>query len=338
MTQVAIQQRRSNGFTLVELLVVIAIIGILIGLLLPAVQAAREAARRAQCSNNLKQIALALQRYHTAIGVFPYGNLDQVTTYYENGVEKRKKNTYHCRDTWMQQTLPYVEQQAMYDRYQAWNGIWVMDTPPEIKDAVVTTFVCPTDPRAPGFGGGGGFRSGGYGFQGNYVACAGDDYIKINRPPPPLDNGNSDYGMHALSGIFYSNSAIRIEDVKDGASKTLVLSEVKIRGSRSGGGWGGAGGYWGGGQHASFGFTTMEPPNTSVADRIWQCKDQTFPGSPCLNVGDDINKCVFARSYHAAGVNAAMADGSVNFFGDDVNLTVWKALGTYRGKEVVSVE
>jgi len=96
----------AGGFTLVELLVVIAIIGILIALLLPAVQAAREAARRAQCQNNLKQIALALHNYHQAVGSFPPGKITEG----------------RCCDrpsmiTWTISILPYLEQQALYDRY-----------------------------------------------------------------------------------------------------------------------------------------------------------------------------------------------------------------------------
>ncbi|MDZ7620202.1 MAG: DUF1559 domain-containing protein [Patescibacteria group bacterium] len=307
--------RRSDGtagFTLIELLVVIAIIGILIALLLPAGQAAREAARRMQCTNHLKQIALALHNYESAHKVFPFGTLDEATT------------TYHKRCTWYQQVWPYLELQPAYDQYAAWDGEWVMDAPPAIKDMVVPMFVCPSDPLAPGFGGGGGLRSGGYGFQGNYVGCAGDDYIKINRP------SYSNYALHRLRGMFFANSAVRIGHVNDGTSKTLFVSEVMVRSPKSSG-WGEGGGYWGGGQHASFGFTTMEPPNSTVSDRVYSCNDATSP--KCTTVGDDINKIVLARSKHPGGVNAAMVDGSVHFFDEEIDYIVWKGLGTREGKE-----
>jgi prepilin-type N-terminal cleavage/methylation domain-containing protein len=308
--------RKFRGFTLVELLVVIAIIGILVALLLPAVQSAREIARRTHCANNLKQVALALHQYHTALEVLPYGTMDELNM------------LYHGRDTWFQQSWPYLDQQAAYDKYQLANVQWVMDTPPELKDLVVKTFVCPSDGKAPGFGGGGGFRSGGYGFQGNYVACTGDDYIKINRPPYP------DYGIYPHTGMFWANSRVRLDHVKDGTTSTLLLSEVKIRGKRGDDGWGEGGGYWGGGQHSAFGFTTMEPPNSTVSDRAWLCKDATSPD--CTTVGDDINKRVLARSYHPGGVVAALADASVQFYSDTIDLTTWKALATRAGNEIAS--
>ena len=308
--------QRRTAFTLVELLVVIAIIGVLVSMLLPAVQAAREAARRMQCGNNLKQISLALLNYHTAIKQFPYGTLDE------------QGNNYHARDTWFQQSWPYLEQLNAYDKYQAANVQWVMDTPVEVKDMVISTFVCPTDSRAPGFGGGGGFRSGGYGFQGNYVGNTGDDYIKINRP------GYPGYGIYEHRGVFYANSTVRIDDIRDGSSNTLLISEVKIRGKKGDDGWGCGGGYWGGGQHSAFGFTTMEPPNANVSDRVWHCKDTTTPGSPCTSVGDDINKRIIPRSYHQGGVLAAHADGSVHFYSDAIDLISWKALATRAAGEV----
>ena len=304
---------------MVELLVVIAIIGILVALLLPAVQSAREAARRMQCSNNLKQLSLALHNYHTSVGSFPYGTLDEATT------------NVHKRDTWMQQSLPFLEQTNIYDKYKDFTGQWIMDAPVEVKDAAIAAFMCPSEVRAPGYGGGGGFRSGGYGFNGNYVGCAGNDFIKINRPPYP------DYGLHELNGVFYANSTVQIDRIRDGSSNTLLLSEVVIRGKKGDDGWGAGGGYWGGGQHAGFGFTTKEPPNTTVADRIWTCKNNNMQESPCINVGDDIEKQIFARSYHPGGVLAAHADGSVHFYSESIDLETWLALGSRNGGEVVTI-
>src|SRR3954469_2860277 len=103
LSQCSDRQPSRRGFTLVELLVVIAIIGVLVALLLPAVQAAREAARRGQCSNNLKQIGLALHNYETAIGTFPPGRLN---TYV--------KGNGHCWGAYSQ-LMPYLELGALFD-------------------------------------------------------------------------------------------------------------------------------------------------------------------------------------------------------------------------------
>lgn len=312
--------KQTSGFTLVEMLVVIAIIALLMALLLPAVQGARETARTMQCANNMRQVALALQQHESQREQFPYGTLDELS------VSVRR------RDTWFQQTWPFLEQAPLFQAYMAWNGAWVMDTPPEIKDAVITTVRCPTDPEAgsSGFGGGGPFRSGGFGFQGNYVGCAGDDFIRINR----TERGDS--YLVKLSGIFYGNSNTPAAAIRDGLSNTLLLSEVRIRKGK-GGGWGDAGGYWGGGQHSSFGFSARDTPNSSVSDRVFECKTTTDPKAPCVSVGDSFEKINHARSYHTGGVNAALADGSTHFFADTIDLVVWKGLSTIAGRETVSI-
>jgi len=308
-----------SGFTLVEMLVVIAILGLLMALLLPAIQGARETARTTQCANNMRQVALALQQHESQQQHFPYGTLDELS------VSVRR------RDTWFQQTWPFLEQATLYQRYMAWTGAWVMDTPPDIKDAVIPAVRCPSDPDAEsnGFGGGGPFRSGGWGFQGNYVGCAGDDFIWINR----TERGDS--FLVKLSGVFFGNSNTAAASIRDGLSNTLLLSEVRIRKGK-GGGWGDAGGYWGGGQHSSFGFSARDTPNSTVADRVFECKTTTDPKAPCVSVGDAFEKINHARSYHAAGVNAALADGSTHFFADTIDLAVWRGLSTIAGRETVS--
>ena len=116
-----------TGFTLVELLVVIAIVGILIALLLPAIQAAREAARRMQCSNHLKQIGLGILNYESVHRVFP---------------PPKTVRPDHNMLTFL---LPYVEQQAIYDRYD-WNSNWSSIKNRPARENEIETFLCPTAP------------------------------------------------------------------------------------------------------------------------------------------------------------------------------------------------
>ncbi|MBI1347487.1 DUF1559 domain-containing protein [bacterium] len=297
-------RRRMPGFTLIELLVVIAIIAILIALLLPAVQQAREAARRTQCRNHLKQLGLAMHNYHDSLGVFPYG--------------VQNAGVFHLRDTWFQQILPYIDQAPMFNNYAAWVGQWVMDTPAAIRDAKISVMGCPSDPYSLQFGASGGLRSGAYGFQGNYVGCTGDQQ---------LQGGDS-------GGLFFHRSSTRIRDCIDGTSNTLLMSEAIIRGPTTGG-WGEAGGYWGGGEGGGYGFTTAYPPNSTVTDQVYACKSTTWPNAPCTSLTTYATQRNLARSNHTGGVHAVMADGAVRFVSSNVDSTTWKRLGTRAGQETL---
>jgi prepilin-type N-terminal cleavage/methylation domain-containing protein/prepilin-type processing-associated H-X9-DG protein len=318
--------RRYRGFTLVELLVVIAIIGILIALLLPAVQAAREAARRSQCTNNLKQIGLAMHNYNDRSKVFPFGYLETTTPALE----------LHRRTCWAQEIWPFIEQGPLYDKYMQDLNLWVMDVPPEIRDAQIPAYQCPSDGSQPAYGGSGGRRSNADGAQGNYVVCTGDG---LNDPNDATQDGmpyNS--RNNPLRGIFWENSHTKFSDIIDGTSNTLLASEGIVRGSDvagpTGSGWGGAGGYWGGAPHGGYGFTTLEPPNSPLPDLIYSCKDENFPQAPCRGTGGTLPHYNFARSYHPGGANFAIADGSVRFISETIDLPTYHAIGTRRQGEV----
>lgn len=207
-----------------------------------------------------------------------------------------------------------------------YTGAWVMDTPSIIKDAVIPAFMCPSDRKSPNYGGGGPYRSGGWGFQGNYVANATSSYLQITR----TERG---YELVKLDGVFYGNSAVQPAHIRDGMSQTLLLSEVKTRGTKGDSGWGDGGGYWGGGQHAAFGFTAMDVPNTAVSDRTFQCKVGDANDPPCVSVGDSYQKAIYARSFHVGGVNVVLADSAVRFLTNAITPATWKGMATRAGGE-----
>ena len=303
---------RQRGFTLIELLVVIAIIAILIALLLPAVQQAREAARRSSCKNNLKQLGLALHNYHDAHTVFPYGFRDH------GGSRQR-------RETWMQQTLPFIDQANLYQAYKADDPQYCWHHP-ESAQQVLPSFVCPSNPTA-------GLNGPSSSFVGNYGVCAGATTSSWNGTTSPGD------------GMFHRDSKTRIRDVKDGTSNTLMASEGVARppGSPSDTAWGEVGSYWGGGSsHHGTAFNANESPNTSVPDCNYSCSNYNLPAFPCAaqsssaSVGATCStRTTYARSYHVGGVHVLMADGVVRFVSENIDLGTWQALATIRGGEVV---
>jgi len=320
---------RSRGFTLIELLVVIAIIAILIALLLPAVQQAREAARRSTCKNNMKQIALAMHNYHDVHRCFPYGNREL----------SHGAGFMIIRETWFQQILPYVDQANMYNAHSSYHQnqmattgggptlsdrTFVWDTPASIKNTPVATFMCPSNPSGSG-------QHNNNGFQGNYVTCYGDVYMR-------------GVSGTAANGLFWESSSTRFRDITDGSSNTMMLGEVIVRAPNSAAvTFGEAGSYWRGGSWNEYGFTALETPNTSAPDRIYgagsppTCKDANDPNAPCIGLSSSLGGVThnFARSYHVGGVHVAVADGAVRFISNNIHLPTWQGLATRSGGEVL---
>jgi len=310
-------ERAAAGFTLVELLVVIAIIGILIALLLPAVQAAREAARRSQCSNNLKQLTLAMHNYHDPHRAFPPGQY-----IYIDHTSPDNWNRY----SWFFSILPYVEQAPMYEIYKEHltgprTGAYCYTNLP-CKKAIVQTFMCPSDPANPKIENGSGTGNQ-QGFHGNYVLDAGDDYFN----PGGYQNSAK------LNGLFYVFSRTSIRDIRDGTTSTLFASEIILSPDGPvGSGREDIRGRYHNVRHAGALFSTKYPPNTSQPDRHNYCI--SIKDAPCTQTGTDV--IVSARSYHPGGVNASLADGSVRFMSEDVDPVLYQALGTRDGGELIS--
>jgi prepilin-type N-terminal cleavage/methylation domain-containing protein/prepilin-type processing-associated H-X9-DG protein len=311
-----------RGFTLIELLVVIAIIGILIGLLLPAVQKVREAANRAKCANHVKQTCLAFHNYHSTNGYFTHATYNYIDDY---TTQPPPYNGLQNRRCWMQDTLPYLEQDALFrsfDAYMAAGGSALGF--PDLA-TLIPTLMCPSDPTNPKlftFWGGNGTPT--QGFSGNYVVCAGNDYF---NPGGTSNSAN-------LNGIFYALSKTRLTDITDGTSNTAMVSELilvpdetahDIRGR-----------YYNP-QHSGVSFTTMYPPNTPIPDQFDWCEmPNPIPQAPCVSTGSNqgVNIFSLARSYHMGGVNVGFADGSVKFISNAVDPVAYKALGSRNGGEV----
>jgi len=319
--------KKHRGFTLIELLVVIAIIGVLVGLLLPAVQAAREAVRRTACANNIRQIAIAMQAHHDAHKKFPLGQITMNNWHiYTDGSEgswvsgkARKKD----RRMWMHLICPFMELTPVYDQIMTavtLDAQWPWQL--SIGSAQYPSFMCPSDPnrgKISYYDQNRYAKTQSRGFCGNYLACGSSGSFG-----PTGGGGN-------LDGLFFAKSAVKISEVTDGLSKTVMLAEgvvvpdpldnIDCRG-----------GYF----NANYGetlFSTQNQPNTSVGDGLGRFVRDWRPKAPTGS-----NPYVqFSRSYHSGGVNVAMADGSTRFVIDTVDATAWRAAGSRNGSESTGV-
>jgi len=350
-----------SGFTLIELLVVIAIIAVLIALLLPAVQSAREAARRAQCTNNLKQLGLAVHNFESTNGKFPDG---------QGPVPTDPASVGFIRASIQAQILPYLEQSALYSTF---NLVLDVNSNPENDTArcqQMAAFNCPSDPAMTRMAGSVvyGASTGQLGTS-NYFGSIGATANQLyNTATATSETNQSRLGifnmqMDLSGGSLATNpkfrsamSKITIASVTDGTSNTAMFSEIRKSPLTSGspatdkdqihrytGTWDPVVDNW---------TPRLPDCDTNTANNVTYRGQQyyratqflhtyshtvppNYKGFDCMDTYASVGH-IAARSYHSGGVNVGMADGSVRFVKDSVNIDTWRAIGTRAAGEVIS--
>lgn len=323
-----------KAFTIVELLVVIAITGVLVALLLPAVQAAREAARRSQCSNHLRQMAVATLMFHDVNRRFPIGR--------QGDEESFGQHT---------ELFPYLEEGSITFQFD-------FTKKPGQNPArfiKIPLFLCPSDAEDRMLDKDNNSHQFDWG-KNNYRACAGSEFGRT------LNNNNPD-AVELNNGIFLTNKAIRLAQVTDGASHTALFSETirgdaddrrieiesdifRIPNNNSTDSTAGvyaaamalnlgsmvgsekqnshAGRNWINGNYMTTRYNHVMPPNTFSVTRA--------------NTPNNRGGAVTASSRHVNGVNLTLADGSVRFVHDEIDLTTWRALASRDGGETLPAD
>jgi prepilin-type N-terminal cleavage/methylation domain-containing protein len=327
-----------KAFTLIETLVVTALVALLMALFLPAVQSAREAARRGQCMNNLKQVGLALHAYHADYNCFPYETLEGRSSFTASGISE----SYSA----LSRMLPYLDQQPLYSALNFEVEMYPGPTTPHLNNVTVfetaiSSFLCPSDGGSP--------------------MERGTNYrVSSGIGPAPNTTAESPDGG---TGFFNLVVTLRAGSFTDGLSHTVAYSE-RLRGSGSDRGTGKgvaerdfgdlgistnpspyerdadyalgwcevaavtafplstrAGYTWLISRRETTTYCHAQEPNGPIPDAI--------PGAP---VAWGI---ATARGWHHGGVNAVMADGSGRFVNDRIPRSVWRALGSRNGGELV---
>jgi len=313
----SVPRNRRAGFTLVELLVVIAIIGILIALLLPAVQAAREAARRTQCINNLKQMALACHNYHDQNKRLPPGSQWDVKDV------NTSDSSDNFRPNWIVLVLPFIEQQTTYGAFDMTKFLSHQNNM-QARSTNIPGLFCPTDSSQQRVKYQPVTATEGANWARNNYACNGTlQYNDSSLTTEALNDPNR-------QGVMSRNFSLRLGDIGDGTSNTMMLAEIRVGLSAAD-----RRGTWAMGlpgssmlmMHGYAGDASGPNPCNVESDDIEGCGSLMSgdPGaaalqSECMTCWQTSNSYQAAtRSRHPGGVMVATADASVHFVSNSVD-------------------
>jgi prepilin-type N-terminal cleavage/methylation domain-containing protein len=315
-----------SGFTLVELLVVIAIIGVLVALLLPAIQSAREAARRAQCQNNIKNTAMGVLTYESSRKVLPQGMT------FPNALEANIGYLSFFNANWIISILPHIEEQPLYDSFELKKRINDNTAPLAsnknyiARGVEIAVLLCPSDANNRVlYQGAAGSGHGGNWARTNYAANAGGAYLFAICDPLDLCAYSPDsagWKSDKRRGVMGPNASVAFRRITDGASKTILIGEIRAGATDND-----ARGVWAMG-HAGASLLAMygsegddNGPNACypIADDVYS----NVCGKPdgianCMDCDAGYFAQATVRSAHTGGAYIAKCDGSVSFVSDDI--------------------
>jgi prepilin-type N-terminal cleavage/methylation domain-containing protein len=278
----SVRHIRRSGFTLIEVLVSVAIIGVLAALLMPAVQSSRDAARRTMCKNQLRQLTLGLHMYHEVHRCFPPGS-------YVMGPSFPTQSGWG----WGAMVLPFIEQNAIYTRINFGSGTGLGDNLALIATPI-STFRCPSE--------------------------IGPDKLGCTTVGPAFELASGNYC--GSEGVLNSMSAVKISQITDGTSQTLLLGERIVQP----------------GGPTSLPFTSAWCGQVAFADQYDLRSVPYLLPDPNHPINSSLTDPLCFGSRHPLGANFTLADGSCVFLNNSIDAQVFTALGTPDGGEMVSVD